>query len=1089
MKRLVQYFTERSLLVNLFTIGLLIAGLMFLFSAKREAFPKIDFDWVIINTIYPGSTASDVEKYISIPIEDELREVDGIDELFSSSLEGRSVVAVKLDPDLENKSKTINDIKDAADSISDFPEDAEDPVVTELNTAMTPVIEIAISSKSGIKNDSDEFRLRRNVKILQDRILEINGVARIEKKGYRDREMIVEVKPALLDHYHVAINEVITALSRKNLNLPGGVVKGGDGEILIRTIGEVQTSDEIRKVLVRANDVGNWVSVGDIATVRDSFEEEKITNKNESRKSMMLTVIKKESADIITVVDKVHEELESFKKVLPSEYEIRTYNDLSYFVKRRLKVLINNGIVGFILVLMSLFLTLGWRVSLVTAFGIPLAFFATFIWMGQNDVSVNLMSLFGLIMVLGMVVDDAIIVSENVYRHIEEGESVKDAVINGTSEVIVPVAGTIMTTIAAFSPLMFMSGIMGKFVWALPAVVSVALIASWLECMFILPSHIKAIEERSPRHANGSVEKEGRLLRFFRDRYGRMLGFVLKHRYWFFCGITLFFIATVIFAGKNVKFILFPQGNIEILTVKAEAPVGTTLKDMSGRISKLEKIVATLPEDELDTFSSRAGIIQENPTDPYTKRGSNYGMMMIYLTPAEERERDAVDIQEYLRTKSMKHSALFKKIEFATVKSGPPVGKAVSVDIKGDDFDTLEKIAGEMKNFLRTIKGLKDIKDSYEEGKYEYRIHVREHIAAITGISVYDVASTVRSCFEGAIATTIKRSDEEIDIRVNFPESQRNRLSTLKKVKVANRTGNLIPLTKVAWFEKTRGRSLVNRRDWKRVITVTADIDERAEGVSSVSVNRQLMERFSNIKERFPGYNVSFEGEFKDTRESMMDLFKSFIIAALVIYIILVSIFRSLSHPVIIMAVIPLTFIGVLWAFFFHSLPLSFLAIMGMVGLTGVVVNDSIVLMDFIIKSREQGLDAYNAALKAGTMRLRPVFLTTITTFLGLIPTAYGWGGYDPFLKPMAISLSWGLAFGTMITLIGTPLLYNVFVDLRKLLFGKEHEEHSYGMGQTFKEMEDEIEEDVKCKIRNEILDELRCEMDERFKNEAKKKK
>lgn len=1083
MKRLVAYFAERSLLVNLVSVGFLIAGLVFILTAQREAFPNIEFDWVIINTVYPGATADDVEKHISIPIEDELREVDGIEEISSSSIEARSIIVIKLDPDLENKDKTVNDIENAVDRVSDFPEDAEDPDITELEMSKSPVLEIALLNRNGIKNDRDEFELRRYAKILEDRLLEIDGVAKIDKRGYREREMIVEVNPDLLDAYHVAMNDIIIALSKKNLNFPGGVIKKREGEVLIRTIGEVQSAGEIQDVLIRANDMGNWVRVGDVARVRDSFEEESIINMTNGRKAVMVTVIKKESADIITLVDKVRAEMGEFKKILPAQYDLVAFNDLSYYVQRRLNVLVNNGIVGFALVILSLLVTLGWRISFVTALGIPIAFFGTFIWMAYSDVSINLMSMFGLIMVLGMIVDDAIIVSENVYRHLEAGEPLREAVITGTSEVIIPVGGTILTTIAAFSPLMFMSGIMGKFMWTLPAVVSVALIASWIECMFILPSHIRDVERDSGRSRSHGVGSEGKLFQFFKDNYRKILGVVISNRYKFIMGVFVFFVVTIVFARFNVKFILFPRGYIETFVVKAEAPTGTSVEDMSRKLSKIEQIILQLPDNELDTFTTRAGIIQEDPHDPNTKMGSNYGVIIVYLTPAKGRGREAQVIIDQIREHSRPFLEEFDKLEFNTIYHGPPVGKAINVTIKGDDFTVLRAIAQEYKDYLSKVKGLKDIKDNFEEGKDEMRVIVDEKTAAMTGITVFDVASTVRSCYEGTVATTIKKTDEEIDIRVVFPEYLRENLNSLKRIKVANRLGNLIPLSTVARFEQTRGISLINRKDWRRTISVTADIDEHAENVSSVAVNTELMEKFSSIGERYAGYVVSYEGEFKDTQESLTSLLKSFIVAAVVIYIILVSIFRSLVHPIIIMGVIPLTLLGVIWTFFFHGLPLSFLALMGVVGLTGVVVNDSIVLVDFIKKSRKNGLSPHEATIEAGAMRLRPVFLTTITTFLGLIPTAYGIGGYDPFLKPMAVSLSWGLAFGTVITLLVTPVLYNIFADIRRFIFKGEKEQYRPEFPPTTIQ---EIEEEIECVVKEDIMSEIRDEIKQEIKRSVR---
>ena len=1032
MNKLVEYFAQKSLLVNVISLAVLIAGVIFLFTANREAFPKVEYDWVVVTTIYPGATPDDVEKHISIPIEDELREVDGIEEVIALSVESSSVVSIQIEADSPDKAKIKNDIRNAIDLVKDLPDEAEDPIVQELNSSLYPVIEVSLFAKKGVNSDAEERDLREKADILEDRFLELNEVAKIQKGGYREREMKVEVDPLKLIKYHVAMNDIITALSKKNLNFPGGISKTKKGDIMLRTIGEVENAKDIRNVLIRANDQGNWVKISDVAKVWDTFEEEKITNKVNSEKAITLTPLKKERADIITLVDKLFKEIDIFKKQYSEKYEITTSNDFSYYVKRRLNVLVNNGKVGIILVFLSLFITLGWRISLVTALGIPLAFCGTFIWMGYAGITINLMSMFGLIIVLGLLVDDAIVVAENIYRHLEEGLPVKEAVITGATEVVVPVAGTIMTTIAAFSPLMFMSGIIGKFIWSLPAVVTIALAASWLESMFILPSHILDIEKRK---SFSKEDKKNKIKIFAKiiEGYKRVLFFVLRHKYKFVFLITVVFLGSVVFSKFNLKFVLFPSGKVERFVVKVEAETGTSILKMSRRMEVLEKIIASLPEEELDNYITRVGIIEEEPMDPHSKEGSNYGTIFVNLTAEEERERKADAIIDYLRKEGEKVKNHFTKLEFKYIENGPPVGDAISVSIKGNNFDVLEEIAEKFKNFLGTIEGIKDIQDNYEEGKVEKRIYVNEKLAAITGVSVFDVATTIRSCFEGNVATKIKKTDEEIDIRVIFPEKYRNDLKSLDLIKVSNKQGNLIPLSEIAKFKSAVGKSKIIRKNWKRSINVTADIDENAKKVTSVYVNGLLIDNFKNITEEYPDVIIDYEGEFKDSEESVRNLSISFSIAIMVIYIILIALFSSWWQPLVIMGIIPLASIGVIWTFFFHNMPLSFLALMGIVGLAGVIVNDSIVFVDFINKKIKEGLPPLEASIEAGGNRIRAIFLTTITTFFGLIPTAYGLGGFDPFLKPMAVAMAWGIAFGTVITLFCTPLLYNIFTDVKSL--------------------------------------------------------
>ncbi len=1090
-RRIVQFFVERSLLVNIITVGVLLAGIMFLMTAQREAFPRVAYNYVVITTIYPGAAAEDVEKHLTVPIEDQLREVEGIEELFSFSLESRSVVVIKLDPDLQDNDRAVTDIRDAIDLVTDFPEDAEDPIVRELTTSLLPVIEISVVRKRGVSNDDDERQLRWHARALQDILMELPGVAKIDRQGYRDREMIVEVDPVLLHDYHIGLNEIIRALNLRNLNFPGGTVRVNGEEVMLRTIGEVDTAPQIAGVLVRANDMGNWVHLRDVASVKDSFRERDIIiNRTNGERSVTLTVLKKESADIIELVDDIIAQIGRFRSQYGADYDVIISQDMSYFVRRRLSVLIGNAIIGFILVFGVLLITLGWRISLVTAMGIPLAFAGTFVWMGQYGITINLMSMFGMIMVLGMLVDDAIVVAENVYSYLEEGLPIKEAVLRGTSEVISPVAGTILTTIAAFFPLMSMGGIMGKFMWTLPAVVCVALIASWIESMFILPSHIHDLEERRKSKVHEAVNRETGLYLRVRARYAGILRLVLSHKYKFAGLIAVFFVGTLLFAVSNVKFVLFPSGKIERFVVKAEAPTGTSLEDMNTKMIGVEKLLSGLPKTELDSYLTLVGIRRTQPMDPEEKRGSNLATVIVNLRPEENRKRKVSEIIEDMRRKSEAIKHQFVKIEFGYTKEGPPSGKPVNVAVKGDDFSVLEKVSAEVKSYLLSIKGLKDIKDDHEAGKKEVRIHIDEKRASIAGISVFDIASTIRTCYEGTIATRIKKSEEEIEIRVVFPKQYRDRLESLKNIRLMNARGNLVPLMEVARFDTpVTGLAAVNRQRWKRAITVTADIDEKSKDVTSLSVNKLLMERFADVGERYPGVLLDYRGEFEETQESFENLGRSFFIAIIIIYIILVAIFRSLSHPLIIMGVIPLTLAGVIWAFFFHdafyrlflndTMPLSFLALMGVVGLTGVVVNDSIVMVDFIRKKRIEGLPPVEATITAASGRLRAIFLTTITTFFGLIPTAYGLGGNDPFLKPMAISMSWGLMFGTMITLFATPVSYLILSDFRRLLFRKDKDADKYGVSPDveIKSLEERIKHDIEAEIKHDLEEELRNEI------------
>ncbi|TFH38384.1 MAG: efflux RND transporter permease subunit, partial [Chrysiogenales bacterium] len=552
------------------------------------------------------------------------------------------------------------------------------------------------------------------------------------------------------------------------------------------------------------------------------------------------------------------------------------------------------------------------------------------------------------------------------------------------------------------------------------------------------------------------------------------------HYYLFAIGVTAVFLFTVAFGIFAMKFILFPSGGIETFVIKIETSTGTSVGLMSEKLSAIEKIVATLPESELDCFTARAGIIQEHPGDPDTKRGSNYGVILVYLTPEEKRTREANEIMEFVRKKTAGLPG-FTKIEFKPIRYGPHTGPPIYITIKGDDYGTLREIAGVYKEHLKKIPGLKDIKDNYEPGKDELRIFVDDKKAALTGISVFDIATTVRACYAGNVSTSIKKAEEKIDIRVIFPPEQREKIDSWKSIKIINRMGNLIPLAMVAQVERKQGISVIYRKGWRRNINVSAEIDEKAKDVTSVSVNSMLMKRFASIGEKYPGYTVDYEGEFKDTQESIQNLMRSFLIAAVAIYIILIAVFRSLAQPVIIMAIIPLSLIAVIWSFFLHGLPISFLALMGVVGLAGVVVNNSIVFLDFVNTGRCNGLSPMEASMEAGAKRMRPIVLSSLTTVMGLAPTAYGILGNEPFLKPMALSMVWGLALGTIITLFITPVLYIIFTDLSAKLFKRDmicgkndvpyHDDEENGTMRT--RMEADLTAEFADRLKREITEEM----------------
>jgi len=1026
--RIAEFSVKHSLFINLVSVLIIIVGVFSIFTLKREAFPVINFDVVSVTTYYQGASAEDVEKLVTSPLEKELKEVDEIDKIISASRDGVSVISLEINTAAKNKDKIVNNIQKAADRVTGLPDGVEDrPVVQEISSKIFPVINVALAGKLS------EFKLQALANTLKDKFEDIKGVASVERRGYRDEEFWVEPDIEKMQRMHVSIEEIMESLRSRNVTIPGGKLKTPQEEFSIKTLGEFSSKEEIEDVIIRANDAGNLLRIKDVAYVRHTFQEETNRNKSFGERAITLIIYKKEKGDAIDVVDKAYKILEEFKQKAPAELTVTPYDDLSYYIKRRLNVLRSNGLIGFILVIIILFTFLQPRAALFTALGIPIAMCTTMYVMYIFGITINLMTMFGLVIVLGMVVDDGIIISENVYRYVESGMSPRQAAVKGTNEVIAPVTATIITTIVAFFPLMFMSGLVGKFLRYIPLMVIIALAASVLEAFIILPSHLADFVRpiNDTKNGKGVARKELPWLKFLLAKYQKLLERALKYRYRAVIGIIVLFIAVLFIAVFGMRFVMFSGHGVEEFQIRAEAKVGTPLEKTNELIAPVEDMLDSVPRKYLNTYETNIGMITEGRGmgDPKAKFGSHVAQIHVYLTPMQQRDKDPKEIIEDLRPELNKIKG-FERLYFHELKEGPPTGRAVEINVRGEKFSILLEIVEKMKAYLRTVEGVSDITDSYDLGNRELRIVVDKELAAQTYLRVGQIASSIRNAFEGGVATTIKQSkaEEEIRVLVRLPENQRDTQEIFNKLLIPNSYGNLVPLNKIAHIEQHQGLRTITHLDGKRYLQLAAGVDNRK--MTSQKINELLSKKFGNISQEYPGYSMRFGGEEEERRESLNSLFAAFGIAILFIFMVLATEFNSLVQPFIVLSTIPFALIGVIIALLLHGEPISILSLIGIVGLSGVVVNDSIVLVDFINKLRQQGVSRRNSIIQAGVLRFRPVMLTTLTTVAGLSTVAYGIGGFDPFLKPMALTITWGLAFATGLTLIIMPCFYAIIDDI-----------------------------------------------------------
>jgi multidrug efflux pump subunit AcrB len=1025
---------NQKLLINLVVLLIMLAGFAVLQRINREAFPEVNFDMVTVTTIYPGGSPDELEQLVSIPIEEKLREVDGLDKVRTYNIENVSVVVAYISDTASDKPGIVQSIKDAVGMTENLPSKAEKPVVKEIKLDKKMVLNIAVS---GARDNVPYWKIREAADDLKDFIYEIEGVAEVAAEGYYDREYLVEVNPRSLQNYRLGINTVINTLRNRNLDLPGGTIKVGDNEYVLRTKGQFRNADDVRNTVIMSNDAGFYTRVKDVAEVSDTFEDVAGHERYNGNEAVTMMIWKKISADEITLADELKKKMAAHVTPHADDVKIDIIYDWSTLTRNRISAVLTNFLIGLVIMAAILMALLGPRISAIVSVGIPLAFMIAFIGLTLSGLTLNVISLFGLIMVLGMIVDFSIVVAENSHRYMETGLDRFNSIRKGVSEVFWPVTVTFMCISAAFAPLLFLSGLMGKFIIAIPTVLIICLGASLFVAMFILPTHLnmfmkKEFHARSDVNGEAGVFEKG-LFGKVQHRYQNLLEKVLRHRY-ITVGILLIFLIASLKLMGLVGFVFAPKGGAEQIQIKTYLPQGTNIDANLRQMKEIERIILKLPKSELVGVKTQVGVEESDGLDPKPGEGTHKSTFTIYLTPEKDRKRDAYSIEAELRRgieAAVKQNILRTDLQalFNIHENGPPTGKPVNIEIRGKEFAGLKQIAEEYIAELKKIDGVRDITIDLEEGKQEYRYFIKEVMASQTGVSVYDIALSLNASFQGAVATSTRIGDENVDVRVRFPEEYRKQMKSLKEVMVSNNMGGLIPLDAVTGVSRQPGYSQINRLNYKRIVQVKANVD--TDKITSLQVNDLLKQKFAEKSKTFNGYDIAYGGEQEDTAKTMGEMGLLFLFALFVIYIILAVFFKSLILPGVVMSAIPFALVGVVLAVLAHGQMLSFSSFLGIFSLAGVIVSNTLVLVQFINNQRDEGLGLKDALIQAGVIRLRPVILTAGTTVLALFPTIYGIGGKDYFVAPLALSFGYGLVFATVITLLLIPSFYYIAEDIK----------------------------------------------------------
>jgi len=1065
MKSLGKWSIRNNVAVNLIMIFIIVAGILTVMKMRREMFPQFALDMIVVAVNYPGATPEEVEEGICIKIEEQIEGLEGIDRIISTAREGNGEVIVELETRADAQ-KLLDEIKTEVDRIDTFPDEAEEPVILEV-AHQDPTISIAVFgevSEKRLRQVAEKIRddlsdaataVHKESGGLQNMLSSIlkflkfkqaETITQIDIVGVREYEIAVEVSEEDLRRYGLSFDDIVSAVRSGSIDLPGGKIKTGQGEILIRSKGQMYTGAEFETIpLITLND-GTVVKLGQVARVIDGFEDLDIKTRFRGKPAAIVQVSRTSDQDIIEIARIARHYVERQKSNMPADMDIAVWGDVSAMVEDRIDLMLRNGLQGIALVFIALALFLNFRLAFWVALGIPISFMGAFLVLETLDQTINMLSLFAFIMTLGILVDDAIIVGENIYTHYQRGKPPSAAVVDGLKEVGGPVVMAVLTTVVAFLPLMFISGLMGKFMAVMPLAVIIILLVSLAEALVILPSHLNDALIRSERkrtRANSLHEKmrswvERGLDIVIQRYYSSAISYVVKNRYFTFSiGIGVFIISLGIVAGGYVPFVFFPKGESDWMAAEVAYPLGTPFEITSETIEHFEK-----KSFELNTvfseFSKKNGALVKNtfsivgaiPRRDWKppEYGSHVGQVWLELASSEKRASISTNhIMNQWRNLIGEMPGV-DRLTFGTLEGGP-AGNPIEIQLKGRDFEQLKQAAGELRAEIATYPGTFDISDDFRPGKQEKKVQIREGARAL-GITMRSLARQVRQAFYGEEALRIQRERDDVKVMVRYTEEERHSLSGIEQMRIRTPDGREIPIEEVAEINPGRAYSMVNRVDRKRTITVISDIDETIANASMI-VSDLKANFLPILVQRYPGLTYDFEGQEKRTRESMDSIKTGYVLALMGIFLLLASQFRSYIQPVIIMTAIPFGLIGAILGHLVMGMEFTIISVFGIVALSGIVVNDSLILIDFINRAVRSGTEFEQAVIESGKARFRPVLLTSITTIAGLFPLLLERSFQAQFLIPMAVSICFGLLVATALTLLYVPALYLIVKDVR----------------------------------------------------------
>jgi len=1034
MRKVISYFIRYEVAVNVVIIAFIAFGIIGLSRMKSSFFPLVESQIINIDLNYPGATPEEIEEGIVLKIEDNLKGLAGIDRVTSTSRQGGGSITVEIDKD-EDIDIMVTEVKNAVDRVPTFPADME-PLIIAKEENIRETISFAINGK-----DVPLATLKQIGRSIENDIRRMDGISQIEIYGFPEEEIQIAVRENDLLAYNLTFQEVANAVAETNILTSGGDIKTNAEDFLIRASNRSYYADELNNIVVRANSNGTLVQLEDVATVRDQFSETPNASFFSGNIAVNVNISNTNNEDLLSTAEQINAYVEEYNQS-HDVVQLDITQDSSIRLNQRTQLLLENGIMGILLVLLFLSFFLNTRLAFWVAFGLPVAFLGMFIFAGSFGVTINVLSLFGMIIVIGILVDDGIVISENIYQHYEMGKSPVKAAIDGTMEVIPPIVSAIITTVLAFATFQFLDSRIGEFFSEVSTVVILTLVVSLVEALIILPAHIghsKALvreTEEEQKNKKGIdkffyklrwYNKKGdQFMRYCRDRiYSPALRFVLRQRFISFAIVIAAFVITIgAIGGGIIKITLFPSIASDTVSINLLMAEGTNPKITDSVISMVEDAAWRVNKEFTQNQTGNKPVVEN-----IIKRvgpGNNKASLRVNLLPGEERDFGSPEITNAIRDEVGEVYG----VEQLTFGSGGNFGGSpISVSLLGNNTEELKAATEELRDVLENNSLLKDITDTDPEGAKELNVTLKDNAYAL-GLTLNSVMSQIRGGFFGAQAQRFQRGQDEIRVWVRYGLENRNSLSDLDEMRIVTPTGDRVPFQEIANYEIARGDESIRHLDGVREIQVNADMEDPNGSSTDILLDIQN-NVMPEITSKYPTVTASYEGQNREAEKLTDSANRIFPVILFLIYATIAFTFRSYSQPLLLMLMIPLSVIAIGWGHLFHGFPINVLSALGIIALIGIMVNDGLVLIGKFNAFLKEGMKFDEALYEAGRARFRAIFLTSVTTIAGLAPLLLERSRQAQFLKPMAISIAYGIGIATFLTLLFLPLLLSATNELK----------------------------------------------------------